>query len=255
MAGPDGPVVEVRGLWREFPVEGGRRSLLRVLRGAVRGNGGRGAPIRRALQDVSLTASRGDRIAVVGNNAAGKSTLLRIIAGLLRPTRGTVAVRGEMALLTALGLGMIEEVTVLENTYLYGALYGVEPERMRLAIDDILAWAGIAGFEHAKLKTLSAGTRARLAFSVVRHIDADVFLIDEAMSAGDVTFAAKCRAFFEEPANRERTFLVATHDMDLARSFCGSALWLHEGRLMDFGDSRTVVGRYLDAQRPRRPVA
>jgi ABC-type polysaccharide/polyol phosphate transport system ATPase subunit len=254
MAAPGGPVVEVRGLWREFPVEGGRRSLLRVLRGAVRGNG-RDAALRRALQDVSLTANRGDRIAVVGNNAAGKSTLLRIIAGLLRPTRGTVAVRGEMVLLTALGLGMIEEVTVLENTYLYGALYGVEPARMRLAIDDILAWAGIAGFEHAKLKTLSAGTRARLAFSVVRHIDADVFLIDEAMSAGDVTFAAKCRAFFEEPANRERTFLVATHDMDLARSFCGSALWLHEGRLMDFGDSRTVVGRYLEAQRPPRPVA
>jgi ABC-type polysaccharide/polyol phosphate transport system ATPase subunit len=254
MAAPGGPVVAVRGLWREFPVQGGRRSLLRVLRGAVRGNG-RDAALRRALQDVSLTANRGDRIAVVGNNAAGKSTLLRIIAGLLRPTRGTVAVRGEMVLLTALGLGMIEEVTVLENTYLYGALYGVEPARMRLAIDDILAWAGIAGFEHAKLKTLSAGTRARLAFSVVRHIDADVFLIDEAMSAGDVTFAAKCRAFFEEPANRERTFLVATHDMDLARSFCGSALWLHEGRLMEFGDSRTVVGRYLEAQRPPRPVA
>lgn len=150
MAGPTEPAVEVRGLWREFPAEGGRRSLLRVLRGAVRGNGG-AAPPRRALQDVSLTARRGDRIAVVGNNAAGKSTLLRIVAGLLRPTRGAVAVRGEMVLLTALGLGMIEEVTVLDNTYLYGALYGVDPARMRLAIGDILGWAGIAGFEHAKL--------------------------------------------------------------------------------------------------------
>ena len=254
MAARTDPVIEVRDVWREFPVGGGRRSLLRVLRGAVQGNGS-AAPLRRALQEVSLTARRGERIAVVGNNAAGKSTLLRIIAGLLRPTRGTVAVRGEMVLLTALGLGMIEEVTVLENTYLYGALYGVEPARMRLALDDIFTWAGIAGFENAKLKTLSAGTRARLAFSVVRHIDAEVFLIDEAMSAGDVTFAAKCRAFFEEPANRERTFLVATHDMDLARSFCGSALWLHEGRLMAVGDSRGVVGGYLEAQRPRGPGA
>ena len=252
MSGRTGPVVDVRGLWREFPAEGGRRSLLRVLRGAVQGKGG-AAPPRRALQDVSLTARRGDRIAVVGNNAAGKSTLLRIVAGLLRPTRGTVAVRGEMVLLTALGLGMVEEVSVLENTYLYGALYGVDPARMRLAIGDILGWAGIAGFEHAKLKTLSAGTRARLAFSVVRHIDADVFLIDEAMSAGDVTFAAKCRAFFEEPSSRDRTFLIATHDMDLARSFCASALWLHEGRPMEFGDSRTVVDRYLQAQLPRGP--
>lgn len=243
-------VVEARSVWREFPIEAGRRSLLRVLRDTVRGNG-RAAPRRRALQDVSLTALHGDRIAIVGNNAAGKSTLLKIIAGLLRPTRGTVAVRGELVLLTALGLGMIEEVTVLENTFLYGALYGVEPARMRLALGDIMAWAGIAGFEHAKLKTLSAGTRARLAFSIVRHIAADVFLVDEAMSAGDVTFAAKCRAFFEEPVNRERTFLVATHDMDLARSFCASALWLHEGRLMAFGDSGTVVGQYLKAQGPR----
>lgn len=243
------PVVEVHDLWREFPVEAGRRSLLRVLRDAVPG-AGREVPRRRALQNISITAARGDRIAIVGNNAAGKSTLLKIIAGLLRPSGGTVAVHGDMVLLTALGLGMIEEVTVLENTFLYGALYGVEPARMRLVVADIMKWAGITGYEHAKLKTLSTGTRARLAFSVVRHIAADVFLIDEAMAAGDVTFAAKCRAFFEEPSNRERTFLVATHDMDLARSFCASALWLHEGRLMAFGESRAVVGQYLEAQVP-----
>ncbi len=243
------PVVNVQNLSREFSIEAGRRSLHRVFRDALRGIG-RQAPRRHALQDVSFSVRRGDKIAVVGNNAAGKSTLLKIISGLLRPTRGTVEVRGEMALLTALGLGMIDEVSVLDNTFLYGSLYGVEPARMRLVLADIMRWAEITGYEHAKLKTLSAGTRARLAFSVVRHIAADVFLIDEAMSAGDVTFAAKCRAFFEEPANRERTFLVATHDMDLARSFCASAIWLHEGRLMAFGDSRAVVGQYLQSQAP-----
>jgi ABC-type polysaccharide/polyol phosphate transport system ATPase subunit len=244
---PIEPVVEVQAVSREFPIDAGRRSLHRVIRDAMHGVG-RKVPRRRALQDVSISARRGDKIAIVGNNAAGKSTLLKIIAGLLRPTRGTVVVHGEMVLLTALGLGMIDEVTVLENTFLYGALYGVEPARMRLVLADIMKWAGITGYEHARLKTLSAGTRARLAFSVVRHIAADVFLIDEAMSAGDVNFAAKCRAFFEEPSNRERIFLVATHDMDLARSFCASALWLHEGRLMAFGDSRAVVGQYLQAQ-------
>ena len=251
MRHPSEPIVDVRGLCREFPVEAGRRSLLRVLRDSVR-PGGREVARRRALQDVSVSAGRGDKIAIVGNNGAGKSTLLKIIAGLLRPTRGSVEVHGEMVLLTALGLGMIEEVTVLDNTFLYGAMYGVEPARMRLVLDDIMSWAGITGYENAKLRTLSSGTRSRLAFSVVRHIAADVFLIDEAMSAGDVTFAAKCRAFFEEPLNRERTFLVATHDMDLAQSFCASALWLHEGRLMAFGDSRTVVRQYLEAQAPAR---
>jgi ABC-type polysaccharide/polyol phosphate transport system ATPase subunit len=153
-----------------------------------------------------------------------------------------------MVLLTALGLGMLDDVTVRENTLLYGALYGVEPARMRLVLADIMAWAAITGSEDAQLKTLSSGTRARLAFSVVRHIATDVFLIDEAMSAGDVTFRAKCRAFFDEPRNRERTFLIATHDMDFARSFCTSALWLHEGRAMAFGDSRAVVAQYLETQ-------
>jgi ABC-type polysaccharide/polyol phosphate transport system ATPase subunit len=245
-------IVDVRGVSREFPVEAGRRSLLRVLRESVHPRGREMVP-RRALQDVSLGAGRGDKIALVGNNGAGKSTLLKIIAGLLRPTGGSVAVHGEMVLLTTLGLGMIEEVTVLDNTFLYGALYGVEPPRMRLVLDDIMSWAEITGYENAKLKNLSTGTRARLAFSVMRHIAADVFLIDEAMSAGDVTFTAKCRAFFEEPLNRERTFLVATHDMDLAQSFCASALWLHQGRVMAFGDSRTVVRQYLQAQAPAQP--
>jgi ABC-type polysaccharide/polyol phosphate transport system ATPase subunit len=243
------PVVEVHHLYRDFSVSGGRRSLLRVLRDSLHRDG-TSRQRRRALDDVSITARRGDKIAIVGNNGAGKSTLLRIIAGLLRATRGSVAVQGDMVFLTSLGLGMIEDVTVLDNTYLYGALYGVAPARMRLVLDDILTWAEITGYEQTKLKALSTGTRARLAFSVVRHLAADVFLVDEAMSAGDVAFAAKCRAFFEEPLNRERTFLVATHDLSLAQSFCPTALWLHEGRLMAFGDSRTVVGQYLEAQAP-----
>jgi ABC-type polysaccharide/polyol phosphate transport system ATPase subunit len=119
---------------------------------------------------------------------------------------------------------------------------------MRLVFADVLDWAGITGDAHAPLRVLSTGTRARLAFSVVRYIATDVFLIDEALAAGDVSFRAKCRAFFDEPRNLDRTFLVATHDLAFARSFCSQALWLHEGRVMAFADSRTVVRRYLAHQ-------
>jgi len=244
------PAVELVGVSRDFATGTARRTLFRMLRESVHGTRA-GAGVRHALVDVSMTAARGDKIALIGNNAAGKSTLLKIVAGLLRPTRGTVAVRGEMVLLTALGLGMIDEVTVFENTLLYGALYGVEPARMRVEFADIMEWAEISGYENAKLKTLSSGTRARLAFSVIRHIATEMFLIDEALSAGDVAFRSKCRAFFDEPRNRERTFLVATHDMDFARSFCTSALWLHEGRAMAFGASERVVEEYLAAQSRR----
>jgi ABC-type polysaccharide/polyol phosphate transport system ATPase subunit len=239
--------VAVNDVSREFRLHMGRRTLFRVLRGALAGT--REAPRRRlALQHVNLLVEEGEKVAIVGNNGAGKSTLLKIVAGLLRPTSGSVVVRGEMVLLTALGAGMIDELSVTDNTMLYGAFYGVEPAGMRRAMPDILEWADIAGHGDVPLKTLSAGTRARLAFSVVRHIAAEILLIDEALSAGDVNFRRKCRAFFDESINRDRTFLVATHDMDFATSFCTRALWLRDGRAAAVGDSRSVVARYLDAQ-------
>ena len=240
-------VVDLRNVYREFPVKTGRRTLYAFVRDTLAGKTAREAP-RVALSDVTLTAFSGDKIALIGNNAAGKSTLLKIVAGLLRPTRGSVHTVGDMVLLTSLGVGMMDEVSVLDNTLLYGALYGVEPPRMRLAFDDIMDWAGMSGYEDAKLKTLSSGMRARLAFSIVRHIATDLFLIDEALSAGDVSFRARCRGFFDEPQNRSRTFIVATHDMEFARSFCTSALWLDHGRIVASGDSRHVVARYEEAQ-------
>jgi ABC-type polysaccharide/polyol phosphate transport system ATPase subunit len=243
------PAVDMKEVTREFQVEREWRTLFRVMRESLTGRSA-ATPRRQALRGVSMTASRGDKIAIIGNNAAGKSTLLKIVAGILRPTAGTVRVTGEMVLLTSLGVGMIDEVSVLDNTLMYGALYGIEPSQMRAVFGDVLEWAGIGGYENAKLRTLSTGTRARLAFSVVRYIATDIFLIDEALSAGDVSFRAKSRAFFDEPRNEQRTFLVATHDMEFARSFCTRALWLHDGRVMAFDNSREVVARYLAAQAP-----
>jgi len=246
MAG-SGAVIEIRQLTRNFAVEEEPRTLFRVVREAVMGGHVTPEP-RKALRELTLTVAHGDRIAIVGNNAAGKSTLLKIIAGLLRPTTGTVDVRGEMVLLTSLGVGMIEELNVYDNTMMYGALYGVDPGQMRLLLSDVLEWAGIPGFEYTKLKHLSTGTRARLAFSVVRYIAADIFLIDEALAAGDLSFQKKTRAFFEEPQHHDRTFLVATHDMTFARTFCTKALWLDRGTVVAFGDSVKVVDQYVDAQ-------
>ena len=160
---PVGPVVDVRNLWREFPPAIGQRTLFRVVRESVRGVRQAAEPIR-ALQDVSLRANAGDKVALIGNNGAGKSTLLKVVAGLLRPTRGTVWTHGDKVLLTTLGGGMIDEVSVRDNTLLWGALYGVEPRRMQELLDDVLDWAGIAGYADARLRTLSSGTRQRLAF-------------------------------------------------------------------------------------------
>ena len=239
-------VIEVHGVSRVFRGQRERRTMFRVMRDAMTG-----APAlagRQALLDINLSARRGDKIAIIGNNGAGKSTLLRIIGGLLRPSAGTVSVNGEMVLLTSLSVGMVGEASVTDNTLMFGALYGLDPKRVRVLLPEVLTWAGITGYEHALLKTLSTGTKARLAFSIVRYIGADVFLLDEALSAGDVTFRAKCRAYFDDPQNDDRTFLVATHDMEFAQSFCTQAIWIDQGRCMAFGPSTDVVERYLAAQ-------
>jgi len=239
--------VVVENVWREFPPAHRRRTLFNLLRGRV-DPGGPAAHRVLALQDISLAVERGEKIGVIGNNAAGKTTFLKLLAGLLRPTRGGVRVQGERVLVTALGTGMLDELSVEENIVLYGSFYGVERNRMRGILPEILEWAELVGSQSAELRTLSSGTRARLAFAVIRHIETDVFLLDEALSAGDVSFKAKCREFFDGPLNRQRTFVVATHEMDFVRSFCGKALWLHRGRQMGFGPSESVVAAYLDAQ-------
>ncbi|HEY9381949.1 MAG TPA: ATP-binding cassette domain-containing protein [Gemmatimonadales bacterium] len=239
--------VVVEHVWREFPPAHRRITLFNLLSGRA-DPGGRATQRVLALQDLSLAVQRGEKIGVIGNNAAGKSTFLKLLAGLLRPTRGVVRVQGERVLVTALGTGMLDELSVEENVVLYGSFYGVDRTRMRGLLPEILAWAELLGSEGAELRTLSSGTRARLAFAVIRHIETEVFLLDEALSAGDVSFKAKCREFFDGPRNRERTFVVATHEMDFVRSFCSKALWLHRGQQLGFGPSDAVVAAYLAAQ-------
>lgn len=237
----------VRNLWREFPPAHRRRSLFSILRRG--GQPARQSPGRvLALQDINVQVEPGEKIGLIGNNAAGKSTFLKVLAGLLRPSRGTVQMQGERVLVTVLGTGMLEELSVEENVVLYGSFYGVDRKRMRGLVPEILEWAEMRDAQGAELRTLSSGTRARLAFAVIRHIETDVMLLDEALSAGDVSFRKKCRASFESPGNRHRTFVVATHEMDFVTSFCDRALWLHQGKQMGLGPSRTIVDAYLAAQ-------
>lgn len=246
------PVVSLQEVSREFGGPRGRRTLFRILRGRAEDGAG-GAQRRIALDNVSLAVDAGERFAVIGNNAAGKSTLLKVVAGLLRPTSGRVKVRGELILLTTLGLGMIDDLSIEENLFLYGAIYGLDRSRMRPKLADIVEWAELDGSLDAQLRTLSSGTRARLAFSVVRHIESDIFLLDEALSAGDVGFRRKCLELFEPRADgAARTFIVTTHEMEFARTQCARALWLDRGRVMALGPSEAVVAAYLEAQGRRR---
>jgi ABC-type polysaccharide/polyol phosphate transport system ATPase subunit len=197
-----------------------------------------------ALDNLSLDIGKGERLGLIGNNGAGKTTLLRTIAGLYRPSRGRVEVTGDITLLAGLGLGMVDELTVAENIFLYGAIHGLDRAHIAAVRGDILEWAGLEEFADAKLRALSTGMATRLAFSVTRHVEKSVYLLDEALTAGDRTFTEKCGLVFEQFKATDKTFVVSTHSMTFVKSFCTSVLWLDRGRRMALGSPADVVALY-----------
>jgi lipopolysaccharide transport system ATP-binding protein len=246
-AGPSSPAVLVHDLAKEFKTSAARRSVFDYLRRPWR------TPptgIRSALEGVDFVVPRGEWLAVIGPNGAGKTTLLRILAGLLRPTRGRVEVHGERVLVTALGVGMLDELSVSDNVFLYGAIYGLDRARLKHLLPDVMEWAELTGLDDERLRTLSAGMRGRLAFSILRYIDAPIVLLDEALSAGDLAFREKCREFFEVQNGRGRTFVIVTHDLAFARRFCPRAVWLDKGRQKDAGECGRIADAYTRSQLP-----
>ena len=235
-------VVRIRSLRKVFSREGYYRTAYRLVKSKMPGDhdGSRYA----ALDNINLEVFRGEKVGIIGNNGAGKSTFLKTVAGLHKPSSGEVSVLGDVALLTGFGIGFVEELTVEENVFLYGAIHGMERESIRKKFDDIVQWAELESFRRFKLKALSSGMAARLAFSVARHIEADVVLLDEALTAGDKSFGRKCEEYFQDARSGGRTFLVATHDLTFVQAFCNKALWLEAGRQKAFGDADTIMQQY-----------
>ena len=201
-----------------------------------------------ALKDINVEIMRGEKVGLMCNHGAGKSSLLRLIAGLYLPSQGELYVKGDVTFLAGLGLGMIDELSVEENIYLYGAIFGLERRKIKESLQEIIEWAELQDFVEAKLKTLSTGMRTRVAFSTTRYIEADIVLMDEALSAGDRNFRKKCEDVFENYKNNDRTFLFASHDIEFVRKFCTKTLWLHHGQQMAFGDTDLVLQEYNGAK-------
>jgi len=198
-----------------------------------------------ALREINLDVLRGDKIALIGSNGSGKTTLLKLTAGLYRPTRGRIDIDGRMLLLRGVGTGMVDELSVADNIYLYGIIYGMERSRIQEHFDEVLQWGELTEFASAELRTLSSGMRARLAFSLTRHFDTDIFLLDEAFAVGDKDFREKYEEVFRSQKDGNRTYLIATHDLEFARLFCAKTIWLHKGRLMAFGETEKVLQQYI----------
>ena len=198
-----------------------------------------------ALSDVSFTVPRGSTYGVIGRNGSGKSTALKLVAGITKPTSGTVRVDGRISALIELGAGFHPEISGRENVFINGIMLGLTKRQIQDRFDEIVDFAELREFIDAPVKTYSSGMYMRLGFAVAIHVDPDVLLVDEVLAVGDEGFTHKCLDKFGEFRRRGRTILLVTHSLGLVERFCDEALWLDEGRARAHGDPRRVVDAYL----------
>lgn len=198
-----------------------------------------------ALKDVSFEVRRGEAIGIIGQKGSGKSTLLQLIYGALKPTSGTLRVQGRVAALLELGAGFNAEFTGRENVYMAASLYGLSHEEINLRFSAIAAFADIGGFMEQPLMTYSSGMYIRLAFAVIAHVDADILVIDEALSMGDACFFQKCMRFIRK-FKEEHSLIVVSHDTAAVVHLCDRVIWLEHGEEKQTGPSQWVCKAYLD---------
>ena len=207
-----------------------------------------------ALHDVNFDIQEGECVGIIGTNGSGKSTILKIINGVLTPTAGEVKVNGRISALLELGAGFNMEYSGLENVYLNGTMIGFSKEEIDARLDDILDFADIGDFIHQPVKTYSSGMFVRLAFAVAINIDPEILVVDEALSVGDVFFQAKCYHKFEEFKKQGKTILFVSHDLSSVAKYCDRVILLNKGVKMDEGSPKQMVDLYKQLLVGQDPV-
>lgn len=197
-----------------------------------------------ALHNVSFDVKRGETVGIIGTNGSGKSTILKIITGVLNPSGGNVEINGRISALLELGAGFNMEYTGIENIYLNGTMIGFSREEIDAKMQDILDFADIGDFVHQPVKTYSSGMFVRLAFAVAINIDPEILIVDEALSVGDVFFQAKCYKKFEDFKKLGKTILFVSHDLGSISKYCDRVVLLNKGKKLAEGTPKEMVSMY-----------
>lgn len=197
-----------------------------------------------ALHNLSFSVNKGECVGIIGTNGAGKSTILKIITGVLNPTEGNVDINGRISALLELGAGFNSEYTGLENVYLNGTMIGFTREEIDQKLDEILSFADIGEFINQPVKTYSSGMFVRLAFAVAINIDPEILIVDEALSVGDVFFQAKCFHKFEEFKKMGKTIVFVSHDLGSVNKYCDRVVLLDKGRKYSEGNPKEMIDLY-----------
>ena len=204
-----------------------------------------------AVRDLSFTVRKGETLGIIGSNGAGKSTVLKMIAGITAPTSGRITVKGRVGTLIELGAGFNPDLTGHENVYLNGALLGLTRREIDRRYAQIAAFSGLGEFLEVPVKYYSSGMYAKLGFSVAVHVEPQILLTDEILAVGDAAFQQQCLEKFQE-LKASTTIVLVSHDLVMVEKICGRALWFEGGRLESEGEPLKVIDAYLESVYPDR---
>lgn len=199
-----------------------------------------------ALKDISFDVHRGKSVGIIGRNGCGKTTLLQIICGMSRPTKGEIWVKGRVAPVLALGATFDPEATGRENVLIGGAVLGLKRHEIRARLESISDFAGIGAFMDQPLKHYSSGMQMRLAFAICAHIEADILIVDEALAVGDMAFQKKCTDWIDN-FRRTGTLLLVSHSPSALTQLCDAGIWIDNGRIREAGSVADVTHAYRRA--------
>lgn len=232
----------------DFPIfDAKSRSMKKAFLGAAGGAIGRNSHnvvVVEALKDINLHLREGDRVGLVGHNGAGKSTLLRLLSGIYEPTRGSADIRGRVAPVFDLGVGMDPEISGYENIIIRGLFLGQTRRQMKKKMDEIAEFSELGDYLAMPLRTYSTGMRIRLALGVVTSIEPEILLLDEGIGAVDAAFMAKARNRLQEMVERSGILVFASHSNDFLAQLCTTALWIDHGAIREAGYVDDVVESY-----------
>ena len=242
------PHIETQNAWVEFPIfDAKSRSLKKAFLGKAGGTIGRNESnvvVIEALRDITLSLKMGDRVGLVGHNGAGKSTLLRLLSGIYEPTRGSATVRGRVAPVFDLGVGMDPEISGFENIVIRGMFLGQTRKQMAAKVDEIAEFTELGDYLSMPLRTYSTGMRVRVALGVVTSIDPEILLLDEGIGAVDAEFMKKARVRLQELVARSGILVFASHSNEFLAQLCDRAMWIDHGRIRQEGGIEDVVRAY-----------
>ena len=201
-----------------------------------------------ALQNISFQVEKGETVGIIGTNGSGKSTILKIITGVLKPSEGTVEVNGRISALLELGAGFDMDYTGIENIYMNGSVLGFSKEEMDRKLQEILDFADIGDFVYQPVKTYSSGMLVRLAFALAINVEPEILIIDEALAVGDAFFQAKCFHKLEKIKKSGTTILFVSHDIVSVKKLCSRAVWIERGVMQEVVEAKEVCEKYLSMQ-------